>query len=162
MSVSSCLTAYKKSFITNNKLKFPNGLYFEDNLFFTKAITKATRLGIIQDKLYFRRIHNDSITQNLNYHFQDLIKINDLTLEYLHTLNIKDKIRRQSINFRCNLILTRFEQLNKQEQQIIDLVYQAQQKKKNQREHMRFFSSVSFFADASFVSSVSSFFSFQL
>ena len=117
MSVSSCLTAYKKSFITNNKLKFPNGLYFEDNLFFTKAITKATRLGIIQDKLYFRRIHNDSITQNLNYHFQDLIKINDLTLEYLHTSNIKDKIRRQSINFRCNLILTRFEQLNKQEQQ---------------------------------------------
>ena len=61
-----------------NKLKFPNGLYFEDNLFFTKAITKATRLGIIQDKLYFRRIHNDSITQNLNYHFQDLIKINEI------------------------------------------------------------------------------------
>ena len=83
MAVSSCLTAYKRSFIVAEDLLFPPHLCFEDNLFFIKAITKAQRVGIMRDKLYHRRIHSTSITQNWNVHFADYLQIATQVLEYL-------------------------------------------------------------------------------
>lgn len=117
MAVSSCLTAYKTSFIKTHKLYFPSGLCFEDNLFFTMAITKSDRCGIIKDKLYFRRIHGASITQNWNSHFMDWIIINDLTLNYLQGLNIEKSILISNINSRCKSVLNRFNNLDKKDKQ---------------------------------------------
>ena len=89
LNVSSCLTAYKKELIEDNNITFPPHLCYEDNVFYLKALTKAKRCGIIRDKLYFRRIHADSITQNWNKHFSDYIKISDLVIEYISNFNKK-------------------------------------------------------------------------
>lgn len=117
MAVSSCLTAYKTSFIRKHNLYFPDGLCFEDNLFFTMAITKSHKCGIIKDKLYFRRIHNASITQNWNSHFMDWIIINDLTLNYLKSLNIEKSVLSANIDARCNYMLFRFSNLDDKNKQ---------------------------------------------
>jgi len=88
MAVSSCLTAYRLDFIKKNYIEFPAGLCFEDNVFFCKALLNAKRCGILNEKLYFRRIHNASITQNWEKHFGDYLKITDLVLSYLKNINI--------------------------------------------------------------------------
>lgn len=92
MAVSSCLTIYKRSFIERWKINFPDGLYFEDNLFFCKALVKAARISIHKGKFYARRIHSESITQNWNKHFSDYIKISNLVMDFLISQNIEKKV----------------------------------------------------------------------
>lgn len=93
MIVTTCLTSYSRLFIKNNNIIFPPHLKFEDNLFFIKSITKAENCGIIKDKLFYRRIHNKSITQNWNKYYSDYLKITDLLLRYMknfdHSLYIR-------------------------------------------------------------------------
>ena len=88
MAVSSCLTMYKHEFLKDKNILFPSGLCFEDNLFFCKAITQAKICSILKERLYFRRIHPASITQNWEKHNEDFIKISELILEYLKKSSI--------------------------------------------------------------------------
>ena len=87
MAVSSCLTVYKLDFIKKYKMEFPSGLCFEDNLFFIKAIFKADNLSILNDKLYFRRIHSKSITQNWEKNVSDYLEIVSRVLEFVSSLD---------------------------------------------------------------------------
>jgi len=83
LPVSSCLTMYRKAFLEENDIKFPEGLCFEDNLFFLRAIFSAERCGIEKTKLYHRRIRQGAITQNWNKHFLDYIIICDKVLDWV-------------------------------------------------------------------------------
>lgn len=83
MPVSSCLTMYRNAFLKENKIRFPEGLFFEDNVFFVKSILSAKRCGIEKTKLYHRRIHSSSVTQNWNSHFSDYIRISELVIEWV-------------------------------------------------------------------------------
>ena len=58
MAVSSCLTAYKFDFIKNHNITFPDGLCFEDNVFFHKALLNAQKCGILNEKLYYRFVND--------------------------------------------------------------------------------------------------------
>ncbi len=95
MHVSSCLTIYRNDFIKKYGIAFPEGLFYEDNFFFCKAIINAKRISIHKGKFYARRIHNESITQNWDKHFSDYIKVITITLEYLYKENIDDDIIEQ-------------------------------------------------------------------
>lgn len=82
MAVSSCLTFYKKSFLDTNKILWINKrVCYEDNLFFTESLLKAKKISIIKDKLYFRRIHSSSITQQKEKNFKDYMKITSFVLQ---------------------------------------------------------------------------------
>ncbi len=98
MAVSSCLTMYKNLFIIHNNILFPSHLCFEDNVFFCKALMNANRCGILKDVLYFRRVHDQSITQNFEKHYLDYIKISDIVLSYLNEMKISEKIYKQYKN----------------------------------------------------------------
>ena len=73
--VSACLMFYKKSFISDNNLLFPDGLFFEDNVFVHKALNNVNRYGIKNTKLYYRRCHPNQTTQNWDKLFSDYITI---------------------------------------------------------------------------------------
>lgn len=92
MAVSSCLTTYRLDFIKKNRIEFPAGLCFEDNVFFCKALMNAKSCGILNEKLYYRRVHDASITQNWEKYFADYIKISDRVLTYLRNINIEFSI----------------------------------------------------------------------
>ena len=87
MPVSSCLTMYRREFIQNNNFEFPKGLCYEDNVFYTKALLKASRCGILKEKLYYRRIHDQAITQNWDKHYRDYLQIIDILLSYIKDNN---------------------------------------------------------------------------
>ena len=60
--VSACLYMFRKSHISKNKLYFEKNLIYEDNVFTTLSLYLAKRACCIPEKLYKRRIRNESIT----------------------------------------------------------------------------------------------------
>ena len=86
MAVSACLSAYKLDFIKDNKISFPEGLLFEDNLFFVSAVLKAKRISILNEKLYYRRVHEKSITQNWENNYSDYLEIVSKVLKKVESL----------------------------------------------------------------------------
>lgn len=119
MAVSSCLTMYKTEFILKNKLRFPDGLVYEDNIFWTKSFTSGANFGILNEKFYKRRLHNASITHNWQKNLNDYIKINDMLLEYLKSINIDTKTFENYKQMRFNDIKSRFDRLDQQDKIII-------------------------------------------
>ena len=91
MAVSSCLTFYNFEFLKKNRIKWiGKKVYYEDNLFFTESLLKAERVSILKDKMYFRTIHNECITQNLDKHFFDFMVISEKVLELVSRLTSRD------------------------------------------------------------------------
>lgn len=60
--VSACCATYKKSFLENNKILFPQGIFYEDNPFYINIVLKAEKVECIINKLYIRRYRLNSIT----------------------------------------------------------------------------------------------------
>lgn len=65
---------YKKDFLNSNNLRFPEGMLFEDNSFFYEAYFKCERAGFIKKHFYYRRRHDDSVTQTFDVRKYDIIK----------------------------------------------------------------------------------------
>ena len=107
MAVSACLSVYKLDFIKINKITFPDGLLFEDNLFFVSSIIKAQRVSILRDKLYYRRVHNKSITQNWESNYSDYLNIVSKVLTLLKPLPYKQCINNYVRNY-LSTCITRF------------------------------------------------------
>lgn len=93
MAVSSCLTCYKLKFLRKNNIEFPPHLFFEDNVFFTHAILTAERCGICKEILYFRRVHPEQVTQNLDKHYGDYLQICQKVVDLVFALPISESIR---------------------------------------------------------------------
>lgn len=69
---------YKKDFLKFNRLEFPEGMLFEDNSFFYESYFKCKRAGFIKKHFYYRRRHDDSVTQTFDMRKYDIIKaVND-------------------------------------------------------------------------------------
>ncbi len=66
LPVGPCNKLYRKSFLEDNNIRFPEGnLIQEDNPFFFKVITQAERVSILNMYLYVRRRRNNSIMASL-------------------------------------------------------------------------------------------------
>lgn len=61
---SACFQLIKKSFLANNGIGFMDGLLHEDNLFTLQCLICSARTAAVQDKYYYRRVHEDSIMTN--------------------------------------------------------------------------------------------------
>jgi glycosyltransferase involved in cell wall biosynthesis len=105
MAVSSCLTVYKRAFVESINLIFPDGLFFEDNVFFYKSLTNAKNIGLLNEKLYCRRLHNASITQNRDKHVYDIIKITEILLDYLCSINLDKNVFSKISDGYCENVL---------------------------------------------------------
>ena len=64
---------YKKEFLDINSLKFPEGIFFEDNSFFYNAYFKCNSAGFVKKHLYYRRRHDNSVTQTFDETKFDII-----------------------------------------------------------------------------------------
>ena len=108
MAVSSCLTAYKFDFIKNHNITFPVGLCFEDNVFFHKALLNAQKCGILNEKLYFRRVHSASITQNWEKHYADYLKITEIILSFIKTTKIDILLKRKYSDYYLTMCIHKY------------------------------------------------------
>ena len=62
LSVGVCQKIYNISFLKRIDAKFPEGILFEDMPFFYYVLLKAEKISIVKKQLYYRRKHEESIT----------------------------------------------------------------------------------------------------
>lgn len=113
---SACLAIYRTEFLRGNRIFFPVGMRFEDNLFSFKSFLTAKRVKHINETILHRRVRDGSFMQSKHTWGKvvDLFNIYKLMLAYLHdvdipkepqktALSIVDSIRKEAIR-RFNLL----------------------------------------------------------
>lgn len=95
---------YKKDFLTKNNLLFPEGIVFEDNLFFYNSYFKANKLGFLEKQLYYRRRHKNSITQTFNKKKLDIVIVVNLILDLFKDLDKYEGYKKNVINHTFSMI----------------------------------------------------------
>lgn len=100
LAVSAPGKLFKRDLIKD--IKFPEGLIFEDNVFFAEAMLKSKRVSFYNKHLYNRRRRDDSITTTFDIKFADSItivnKIIDLAKEFNAYNEFKYALAKKKIN----------------------------------------------------------------
>lgn len=92
---------YNAEFLKNSGVKFPEGLIYEDNLFFTELFFKAKTFSIDRRQLYNYRVNvKKSITQNTGKKYNHMITIMQKIEEVLKKQPTYDVIKNSFINYK--------------------------------------------------------------
>lgn len=102
---------YKKEFLDKNTLHFPEGFLFEDNSFFYNAYFKAEKCGFLAKHLYFRRRHEESITQKFDKDKFDVVKAANEILNVFIENNTYETYKPYVINHTFSMLLEWFSKL---------------------------------------------------
>ena len=94
--VNACLSFVRRNLIIEHCIKFPEGLFYEDNVFFLQCMIYAKKISYNGNKFYKRRVRENSImTQTITLkHLLDAYIINLKLIEalynYIHIGNVDD------------------------------------------------------------------------
>ena len=99
---------YKKEFLDSNFLQFPEGMFFEDNAFFYNSYFKCGRAGFLKKHLYYRRRHEDSVTQRFDQSKFDIVKATNKVLDIFLENDQYSFYKEQVINHTFSMILEWF------------------------------------------------------
>lgn len=103
---------YKKSFLDKNNIRFPENIIFEDNIFFYETFLKANSISYVDEQLYFRRRHDNSVTQNINKKSFDIVLATNKMLLLFKDNNWYDEYKYGLINHSFSMILEWFFKAN--------------------------------------------------
>jgi len=103
---------YKKSFLDKNNIRFPENIIFEDNIFFYDVFLKANLISYVDEQLYFRRRHANSITQNITNKSFDIVPATNKLLLLFKKNDWYDKYKTGLINHSFSMILEWFFKAN--------------------------------------------------
>lgn len=93
VTVSPPSKLFKKSLIED--IRFPCGLYFEDNPFFVEAFLRAERVCFCDEYLYERRIRKGSITSTTsNRDFMDYLEISQMLIDITKRYGLYEQYRK--------------------------------------------------------------------
>ena len=70
-SPSACCYCSSRGFLNENSIRFPEGILYEDNVFFWKMLLSATRAKSISDALFRRRVRAGSTMTNKKISFRN-------------------------------------------------------------------------------------------
>lgn len=99
---------YKRKFLMENNILFPEGIIFEDNVFFYNAFLKANKISFINEHFYFRRRHSESITQNISEKSFDIVPATNELLMLFKKNNWYSEYKISLINHSFSMILEWF------------------------------------------------------
>lgn len=102
---------YKKQFLENNNLRFPEGFLFEDNSFFYNTYFKAEKCGFLNKHLYYRRRHENSITQKFDRDKFDVVKAANEILNVFIKNDAYETYKPSVINHTFSMLLEWFSKL---------------------------------------------------
>jgi len=94
---------YKTEFIKNNNIEFPEGLVFDDNVFFWDSLFTAQRITFYKKYLFTRRWHTASSTMSGNRNFFDSIQIFDLIFDTFKKHNTFEEFKEKLYNRRVSI-----------------------------------------------------------
>lgn len=96
--VSVWTKLYRRSFISEQNITFPEGYVFEDVIFHVKTITSATQICLLNQALYYYRRDNNSSIMHLSaadLKLLDILKAVDMVYNYLQEKKLFPSLQRQ-------------------------------------------------------------------
>ena len=81
ITVTPWTKLYNRQFIVDCGARFPEGLIFEDNVFFWEVFFSAKRIYFLKEHLFTRRWHSASSTRAGDKRFLDSLAVTDLMIE---------------------------------------------------------------------------------
>ncbi len=117
---------YKRQFLIDNNILFPENLIFEDNIFTIKALLKAKSIKVIKDSLFYYRVDNKSSTTHSNgksdWKKLDIFKIMKLEEAFLKESN---EYKNLETYFKFHKKSTLFYWQNKIKHPLVKLIYKT-------------------------------------
>lgn len=90
-------TFYSRAFLEEHKLRFPEKIFFEDRPFFFFALTKAKRVGIIDEALYRYTENPDSTIASKGKHLADNIEQGCMILRKMREERFPQELIREGV-----------------------------------------------------------------
>ena len=109
ISVTAPGKLYKRELISD--LRFNEGIIFEDNPFFIEMMINVKRAYYYEKYLYFRRIHDESITNSNYERFSDVITSYQFITNVLKENNQYEDLKVKLFNRQCRDIYLRYSQV---------------------------------------------------
>ncbi len=95
---------YKRLFLESNNLRFPEGMFFEDNAFFYNAYFYCTKAGFLKKHLYYRRRHEESVTQTFDESKFDIVYATNSVLDVFNNHSMYESYKEDVINHTFSMI----------------------------------------------------------
>lgn len=99
---------YNNQFIKDIGATFPEGLVFDDNIFFWDVLFNAKRIAFYRKHLFKRRWYSYSSTTAGDYRFLDSIDIHNLMVNRFEKYGLLDKYKEKVFNRKVNMAYNRF------------------------------------------------------
>ena len=112
-SVTPWSKLYKRDFINRENIRFPEGLIFEDNVFFYKALLTAKRICFLNEFLFIRRWYSTSSTMNGDLRFISSIGVSNLVIETFRENHEFDNYKKHLLNNKIKNNYMRYNNLKK-------------------------------------------------
>ena len=96
---------YNREFVMKNNIIYPEGLVFDDNVFFYETLFAADRITFLRKHLFKRRWYSSSSTTSGARHFKDYIQICDLIWQTFFRYGAFDEFKKPLLNkkFKTNM-----------------------------------------------------------
>ncbi|MBE6499015.1 MAG: glycosyltransferase family 2 protein [Methanobrevibacter thaueri] len=102
---------YRTDFVRKCGAIFPEGLIFDDNIFFWDVLFSAKRIAFLKKYFFTRRWYTYSSTTAGDLRFIDSIAINNLMIDRFKKYNVFDKFKKTLYNRKINLTYHRFDKI---------------------------------------------------
>ena len=96
---------YNREFVMKNEIIYPEGLVFDDNVFFYETLFAADRITFLRKHLFKRRWYSSSSTTSGALHFKNYIQICDLIWQTFFKYGAFDEFKPPLLNkkFKTNM-----------------------------------------------------------
>lgn len=85
---------YRRNFLLNKNVKFPGGIFFEDNVFVYDALFKADKISVLREDLIFYRCNRkNAVTNRRDKTFFDYFKIFNLIGDNLKKIGLYEEMK---------------------------------------------------------------------
>ncbi len=111
MSVTPWSKLYNRKFIMDNDIRYPEGLIFDDNVFFWKVLFSAKRICFLNEFLFERRWYSTSSTTAGDLRFIDSIEIYNLVWDVFSEFKVFRRHKRTLYNQKIFLAYMRFSKI---------------------------------------------------
>lgn len=112
IAVTPWTKLYNREFIVNSGIRFPEGLIFEDNIFFWEVLLQAKRIYFLREHLFYRRWYESSSTMAGDLRFTDSIAINTMIIDVFEKYGeLDDLFKVRLYNRKVSLSFLRYTQI---------------------------------------------------
>lgn len=105
---SACNKLYKKSFLIENNITFPEGLIHEDNPFYFETILNSNKFIILDKYYYNRRIRSNSITQKSDKSLMNVMEITNIVFDFFIKSGLFNKYKRNVLKYMMSLLKNKY------------------------------------------------------